>query len=98
MSFASRPIVFAPKRTHRRSREVVAVVKLKIVLELLLMAAVVTGRADAPSPQSGDSAGASSAESWRIFLILLITIIGALHLLAALRKQLQQTHDDAERV
>src|SRR3569833_2267536 len=97
MSFASRPIVFAPKRTHRRSREVVAVVKLKIVLVLLLMAAVVTGRADEPSPQTGDSAGAASAESWRNFENLVNTINGAQQELAALRKQLQQTHDDAER-
>jgi len=73
------------------------VVKLKIVLVLLLMAAVVTGRADEPSPQTGDSAGAASAESWRNFENLVNTINGAQQELAALRKQLQQTHDDAER-
>src|SRR3569832_2983669 len=97
MSFASRPIVFAAKRTHRRSREVVAVVNLKIVLVLLLLAAVVTGRADESSPQSGDSAGAASAECWRYFENLVNTINGAQQELAAVRKQLQQTHDDAER-
>src|SRR3569832_2476180 len=97
MSFASRPIVFAPKRTHRRSREVVAEVKLKIVLVLLLMAAVVTGRADEPSPQTGDSAGAASAESWRNFENLVNTINGAQQELAALRKQLQQTHEQKTR-